>query len=361
MKSKYVALITLFGLLAVFLSSCDDDEVIVTITANDLVLSIDENPTNGQVLGTIPSETNQGTLEFSLTDQDPAGAFALNASTGEITVADASLFDYEQRTALTATVLIVNGAIEEEVMATVNLNDVQESLITTAVTNNEHRNNAYLMGDNTRVYFATGSTPFVMIDGYNSDYTYRLLLEGVHHGETFTASLSSTQAITDTEIVALYFNADPADLASDYYYAELLEVETDTRFAVMTDEGARTRFVDTDASDYWADIRIENQNFTPVDIIESKTDFRMRPTPSQPSTAGKLYFYDQNLNPVDSISSSGASGSSQTGTTLWFSFKFRGENGVNDLNLTSGDYKINFRAPGGKQSPIIDIEFVKQQ
>lgn len=356
MKSKHLALIVLFGMFSMLLTSCGDDEVITTITANNLTLSIPENPTAGQVLGTVPGETNQGALTYSILSQNPTGAFALNAETGEISVSDASLFNYEVNPALTATVLIANGNIEEQVTATVNLEDLKESAITSAASNDDNNSNATVRGDRSRVKFANDSRPFVIVDGYNSNYNYKLILTGMAHKEQYTFDLLGADDDNDNHLLS--FSSATADLKSDYYYAEILEVETNESFEVVTSDGDRTRFVDTDGADYWGDIQIETENWVKVDQIKSKTNFRMRPIPSVLSTAGKLYFYDQDYNVVDSLNRSGANGSTRDGVTTWYSLRFNGINGADQLSLTAGDYKINFKSPDGKASPMIDIEFV---
>lgn len=360
MKSKHLALLTLFGLLTVMLSSCGDDEVI-TINADSLIVTIDENPSTGQLLGTVPGQTSQGSLSYTITSQSPSGAFLLDNATGEVTVADASLFNFEDRNSLSATVLVASSAgVEEEVTATVNLRDVKESSITYALTDNDNASNSIVRNEKSKVRFSGSNSPFVIVDGYNSELSYQLILEGIIDGEIYTFDMASASAVSSSNEHLLYFSSTTADLKTDYYHAELLEVENNERFSVMTNAGERTRFVDTDATDYWADINIENTSFAPIETIKSAVDFRMRPTPSVPSTAGKLHFYDANMNEVASISSSGASGSGSSGQTLWYSLKFRGINGVHDLPLTTGTYKIRFEDGNGKYSPVIEIGFEKQ-
>ncbi|WKN45803.1 BspA family leucine-rich repeat surface protein [Tunicatimonas pelagia] len=95
------------------------------ITVADFSVTIDENPTADQVLGTVQA-TGFGNLSFKLTSQTPAGAIAINATTGELTVAQASAFDYETNTSLTADYEVTNGADTKTAKVTVMLNDVTE-------------------------------------------------------------------------------------------------------------------------------------------------------------------------------------------------------------------------------------------
>jgi hypothetical protein len=53
-------------------------------------------------------------------------AFAIDASTGEITVAEPNYFDFEQTTSVTGTVLVSAGTVTKEVNVTVTLTNVHE-------------------------------------------------------------------------------------------------------------------------------------------------------------------------------------------------------------------------------------------
>ena len=92
MKKTMKLTYTLVLALVLINFSCNnDDEGAVTpeISVEDLTVTIDENPTNGQSVGTIAAD-GTGTLSFSIASQTPAGALSINSSTGELTIADAS-------------------------------------------------------------------------------------------------------------------------------------------------------------------------------------------------------------------------------------------------------------------------------
>jgi hypothetical protein len=120
-------------LLAVAFSlplACGDDVGPIKITASNFEVTIAENPNNGTVLGTIEAEANRGNMTFAL--QTPAnftGAMALNATTGELTVADWSFFDFETYPTITGEVTITNGQVEKTVSVTITLTDVFELTI----------------------------------------------------------------------------------------------------------------------------------------------------------------------------------------------------------------------------------------
>jgi len=136
---------------AVFLIiwSCKDTiEALITVTATDFTVTIDENPAIGQSLGTLSATSSGGFASFSLTSESPAGAFSVNPVSGELTVADASLFDFETNPELTGTFTATNGAASDVANITVNLNDVNETVTATdfTVSINENPANGQSLG-----------------------------------------------------------------------------------------------------------------------------------------------------------------------------------------------------------------------
>ncbi|MER3318105.1 MAG: hypothetical protein RIB79_07415 [Allomuricauda sp.] len=72
-KLCFSVLIVLFTLC----SSCSKDdpkseEVIVTVQTENKTFTIYENPTENQLIGTVPGTTNQGSVTFSIMKQIPA-------------------------------------------------------------------------------------------------------------------------------------------------------------------------------------------------------------------------------------------------------------------------------------------------
>ncbi|MGB5419561.1 cadherin repeat domain-containing protein [Algibacter sp.] len=109
---------------------------VIETNAQDFTASVDENPTNGDSLGTILA-SGDNTLSFSISSQTPAGAVAINSSTGELTVAEATLFDFETNPAITANIAVDNSGNIETVMATISLNNVDNIalLLSTSLSN----------------------------------------------------------------------------------------------------------------------------------------------------------------------------------------------------------------------------------
>ncbi len=123
-------------LTTIFLSSCDskfsgDDDSTnedITIEIDDFQVTIDENPNEGSILGTVEASTNTGVIAFSITTQSPFGAMAINIDTGEISVLDASIYEFDDNPTITAIVEARNGNVTAEANVTVNLNEVKDSV-----------------------------------------------------------------------------------------------------------------------------------------------------------------------------------------------------------------------------------------
>ncbi|MDC8448276.1 MAG: DUF4347 domain-containing protein [Nitrospira sp.] len=116
----------------------DVDTVAITVTAvndapTDLSLSantVAENAANGTVVGTVSAvDPDRGdTKSYSLTDT-AGGRFAINSSTGVLTVADGSLLNYEAVTSHNITVRVTDsGGLTYDKTFTITLTDAYEPL-----------------------------------------------------------------------------------------------------------------------------------------------------------------------------------------------------------------------------------------
>ena len=206
---KLTNVLILTMLLTTYSCSNDDDNTVV-ITLQDLNLTIDENPTNGQVVGTVLSDSNS-TLIYSITSQTPNGALSINETTGELTVADATLFDFEINSTITATV----SADEAENIAnvTINLNNINELTIqdfSTTIdenpTNGDSLGIVQASGDGTLSYSITSQTPAgaLSIDATTGELTVAdTMLFDYETNPTVTATIAvdnsgNTQTLTAT-------------------------------------------------------------------------------------------------------------------------------------------------------------------
>ena len=98
-------------------------------TISDQGLSVDENSANGTVVGTVSgTDPEGGSVKFAIIDGNTDGAFAIDAATGQITVANSAALDYETTPTFTLTVAAIDpeGAYDTATV-TINLNDLVEN------------------------------------------------------------------------------------------------------------------------------------------------------------------------------------------------------------------------------------------
>ncbi|WFP52110.1 cadherin domain-containing protein [Methylomonas sp. EFPC3] len=118
------------------LSNLNDNPVGTLTDSNATINSVAENAANGTVVGitALATDADSGTtISYSLTD-DAGGRFAIDSSTGVVTVADGSLLDYETATSHSITVLATSsdGSTNSQTfsIAVTNVNDNPVSIIT---------------------------------------------------------------------------------------------------------------------------------------------------------------------------------------------------------------------------------------
>lgn len=112
----------------------------VTINLNDLddqnsnpqisnqSFSLDENSPTGTLVGTIQaSDPDEDNLSFTIVSGNNAGGFALNSGTGDLTVADESIMDFETTQSFSLRVEVRDGnGGSAQASITVNLNDLDD-------------------------------------------------------------------------------------------------------------------------------------------------------------------------------------------------------------------------------------------
>jgi len=110
------------------LTSCSKDENVmppVTNTNSNIVVALDEYPTSGTIVTNLTSQL-PGTVTYTLASESETGAFAINTSTGVVSVGNWLEYDYEQNPILLATVNASNGTDIETKNIKVNINDIDD-------------------------------------------------------------------------------------------------------------------------------------------------------------------------------------------------------------------------------------------
>jgi hypothetical protein len=121
---RYVAFLSFLSFVFVATSCKDDEPAPPVVTVADFEVTIDETPESNTSLGTLQASTDKGTLAFTLQSESVSGAFAVNATTGALSVLDGSKFDFETDPVLTAVVLVKNGGVESNIDVKVNLQKI---------------------------------------------------------------------------------------------------------------------------------------------------------------------------------------------------------------------------------------------
>jgi len=96
----------------------------IMITADDFTLAINEKRSTGTLLGSIQASTNRGTLSYSIKSQSAEGAFAINESSGSLTVLETDKWFYHINETLTAVITVTSGTVTKDIDVTVQLNDL---------------------------------------------------------------------------------------------------------------------------------------------------------------------------------------------------------------------------------------------
>lgn len=176
------------------------DDAIITININDrndnapvaasATVSLDENASNGTPVHTVIATDGDGsTLTYVITNGNTSGAFSIDNS-GVITVAGASMLDYETVTQFVLTVNVSDGVSSDIATVTINLNDLND--------NSPVANDASVSLDE-NVINGTAVHTLVATDADGSPLTYAI----TNGNATGAFSISNTGTITVTDATKL--------------------------------------------------------------------------------------------------------------------------------------------------------------
>jgi hypothetical protein len=99
-----------------------------TPVIEDAVFSVDENTANGTTVGSIEVNDDDGdSLVFSIVSGNESGAFAIDSTTGEMAVADATKLDFETVQLFTLTIQVTDGLTPTNTNVTINVNNLNDN------------------------------------------------------------------------------------------------------------------------------------------------------------------------------------------------------------------------------------------
>ncbi|MDX8129561.1 cadherin-like domain-containing protein [Methylomonas sp. OY6] len=244
---------TLSSSLAVTLAvvNLNDNPVSAISDSNATANSIAENTANGTVVGitALASDADTGaTISYSLTD-NAGGRFAIDSSTGVVTVADGGLLDYESATNHSITLLATSsdGSTDSQsfTINITNLNDNAPVLSATNLTLSEGQT------------VTLNAANFVVSDADSSDFTFTIsALTGGYFQLTTAPGIAITsftgaqlaanqvQFVDDANEAPPNFNATASDgtlhsntLAATINYSALNDVPVLTSASLTLNEG----------------------------------------------------------------------------------------------------------------------------
>lgn len=125
-------MINKFGILILLnlfiITSCSkDDSDPFVATASDVITTIDEHSSSGTSLGTVATNLT-GNLVYSFTSQSVANALSINSTTGQISIADSSKFDFETNPTIEAMVSVTNSSDTATAIISITLNNIDDIL-----------------------------------------------------------------------------------------------------------------------------------------------------------------------------------------------------------------------------------------
>lgn len=161
MKKKFKALLgSLVALTILLYVSCNSDDGVDlpgsndqqttseeenepdTLAVEDFQVSIQEGLPEGTSLGVVPVVTNLSSFTFELVDQSVDDAIGVDPNNGNLFIANPNAFNYEDRTQLTAQVLVRSVDLEANAQILIDLEDYieQTQQLTSRARSNEWNN-----------------------------------------------------------------------------------------------------------------------------------------------------------------------------------------------------------------------------
>jgi hypothetical protein len=134
MENRTRLIISLFFFLLTFITACDEEDEQTVFEIKNFEVTVDENPSNGFVLGKLEATTNKGEITFKLISESVEGALELDNAKAELRVKDNSKFNFETTTKITAKVNVSNADVVKTIDVVVNVKDLPESALETLVT-----------------------------------------------------------------------------------------------------------------------------------------------------------------------------------------------------------------------------------
>jgi hypothetical protein len=155
-----------------------NDAPTTPVDSNISADSVEENAANGTLVGITAASTDpDSTVTYSLIDT-AGGRFAINSSTGVVTVLDGSLLDYETATSHNITVRATDGSLSSDQTFSIAVTDVDDTGPVVTNVSSTKGNGSYKAGEviSIQVTFdeavtVSGGTPGLVLETGSTDQT----------------------------------------------------------------------------------------------------------------------------------------------------------------------------------------------
>jgi len=118
-----------FIAIIISLVSCESEDARtplgITVSAADFTSEIEENPEENTILGTLTAfASDNSTINFIIDSETPEGALTIDRNTGEISVLDASYFEFDEYTEINAVVNAMSGKVTSAIAINIQLIEI---------------------------------------------------------------------------------------------------------------------------------------------------------------------------------------------------------------------------------------------
>ncbi|MEL6560981.1 MAG: DUF2927 domain-containing protein, partial [Bacteroidota bacterium] len=127
-KIPFLLINSLF-ILSIFLISCGDSEDVMEenneLDLLDLSVTVPNKPASGTTVGKVSIVTTGVTNPvYEIVSQSIDGAMQINSTTGDITIADATPYEFKVNPVITAEISVTAGELQGTAMVTVNVDEI---------------------------------------------------------------------------------------------------------------------------------------------------------------------------------------------------------------------------------------------
>lgn len=210
---KYSKFLILTFLLTIFSCSSDDDSNSGGINTTDFTVNFDENPTDGESIGTVQAASEQ-TLSFGIVSQEPAGAISIVSDTGELKVANPVLFDFETHPVITAVVSVITSGTSKNINVTINLNDLDdiEHWLSDSKEDYQNASDGDWIEISKKEYNSLANNLNKVSKVVTSDANYnRTPINGTSSSEATLANAINSSMVKDSYVFAIKYHAVSVD------------------------------------------------------------------------------------------------------------------------------------------------------